>query len=367
LRTPARLQSLLRQTQRGREVCERYFTSAKEAVGGIISTIDTRFISIYDTISEIWSKAERSVSLTADWVTGHSAILLGYDANRAGIDRINQVIFHRAAQLAMSLPEGAGEKFGESFFVLDEIRYFGNAPMLGEAASFGRTKGLRFIFAPQDLDGMYTVFGEHLAHEIIGLCGNVGVFRLDSVKTREWAGKLFGEYEAWEKDFGGSTSISHGTTEGAGGTSTNTSTSVTSTWNKRIMKREAILPSEFMHLPVPSPAHGMEGFFATPSMGAWRAAIHPHFVNAHLPHDDPNTLPFEPRVEVQPEPLPQKPLLPAVESELTLLDHQAEAETPEAAAESELGNEPNRLPNSTIEEKKPKKRTKKPKGRLPEW
>jgi hypothetical protein len=236
-------------------------------------------------------------SRSTDWIKGNSAILLGYDANRSAVDRINQAISQRVAQLVTSLPENAALSRGETWVVLDELRFLGKMPMAPQLASFGRTKGCRVIVAPQDISGVYAVYEEHPADEMLALCANVGVLHLDSPKTRDWAAKFFGDYEAWETDNGGS--VTHGKTNGygPGGPSYSTSSSMGSSWNKRIVKRESVLPSEFFNLPITNRIDGMQGFFATPRIGAWRARISPQYIDDHLPPNDRQALPFIPRSE----------------------------------------------------------------------
>lgn len=290
LRTPELMKRVLRTTREGKEVSERYFTDAKEAVGGIISTVDARFISDYETIARIWARCERSVGLV-DWIKDRSILLLGYDANRQAVDRINQAIFQRASQLVCSLPEAGEGNAEHTWVVLDEVRFTGKLPMLPELISFGRTKNAHVVLAPQDLDGLIDVYGENRANELLTLCGNVGILRLNSPRTRDWASKFFGDYESWE------TETSRSSTRGGSSSSRDSSSSWSETWGSstRRVKRESVLPSEFFNLPPTNRENGMHGFFATPAMGAWRAGISPAFIDTHLPPSDPTADPFIPR------------------------------------------------------------------------
>ena len=356
MRTPRRIRSFLGHTQRGREVCERYFTSAKETVGGIVSTVDARFISVYDTIAATWAQASRSIRLT-DWVKGNSIILLGYDANRAAVDRINQAVFQRVAQLTTSLPENADATIGKTWIVLDELRFTGKLPMLPDLISFGRTKGIRVILAPQDIDGLYEVYGEHAANEMLALCGNITILRLLSPKTREWAAKLMGDYEAWETDRGGSATSGSSVTYSISSGSTSTSVSSTSSWNRKIVKRESILPSEFFGLPLTDRMNGMHGFFATPRVGAWRGHLSPAFIDAHLPKDDPHALPFEPLTAAVSDPVDEVWPKPRYNKARA-------AEPPDLFTEPDEGTS---APPEPAVDAAPKKKRKKPIGGLPSW
>jgi hypothetical protein len=275
--TPTRMKRILKTTREGREVVSRYFTDAKETVGGIISTIDARFINEYKTLALVWRSCTDSISLI-DWIKSESILLMGFDANNQAVDRVNQAFFQRAAQLLCSLPEASDAKYAHTWVVLDEVRFTGKLPMLSELMSFGRTKRVHAVIAPQDLDGLMDVYGEHRTQEMLGLCGNVGVLRLSSVKTREWASKFFGDYESWETETNRSTTESRGNSGGQ----SSYSFSTTSGSSTRRVKRESILPSEFLGLPQPNRENGLHGFFATPVMGAWRAQIPPGFIDAHL-------------------------------------------------------------------------------------
>ena len=242
LRTPDLMKRVLRTTREGKEVAARYFTDAKEAVGGIISTVDARFISDYETIARIWARCERSISLV-DWIKDRSVLLLGYDANRQAVDRINQAIFQRAAQLVCSLPEAGEDNDVQTWVVLDEVRFTGKLPMLPELISFGRTKNAHVILAPQDIDGLIDVYGQNRANELLALCGNVGVLRLNSPMTRDWGSKFFGDYESWETD------TNHSTSQGGSSSSKDSSSNWSESWgtSTRRVKRESVLPSEFFN------------------------------------------------------------------------------------------------------------------------
>jgi hypothetical protein len=165
--------------------------------------------------------------------------------------------------------------------------------MLAEWISLGRTKGLRAILAPQDLDALYAKYGEHEINAILAVMGNIAILRMLSPKTREWAAKFFGEYEAWETDYN-DPQLRMG----------EDSDPVEKTFgrSRRIVKREVILPSEFRELPQTSRSNGLHGFFAVPGIGAWRAAVPSAWVDQHLSPRDPEAAAFVPRPEFAAEP-----------------------------------------------------------------
>lgn len=284
LRTLDSLRRLLKTTSDGQEVYLRYFArDAHEMVGGIIATLDARFISKYVTIANVWSNCSESIALT-NWIQSRKILLLGYDENGEAQDLINQSIFERASRLLCALPDDPDHREELTIIGMDEPVFLTKIPMLFELTTLGRTKGVRLILAPQDVDGFYERYGNHKADAILALCGNVAALRMTSPKSREWASKLFGDYEAWETETSASTTHSWNGKDH--------SVSQTSGHSNRRTKREAILPSEFFNLPPTNHVNGMHGFFATPALGAWRAAIPTAWITENLSPADPMTEPY---------------------------------------------------------------------------
>lgn len=298
--TPDTLKAFLQPDPDGRNTYQRYFTSALEATGGIVSTIDTKLISPYESIAHLWARSDHRVSLKA-WSTDPrpSILILGTDENRASVDRINQAMFQRIVQLVSAKPDLAQDPdrhSDQTWFFLDELRFAGELPMIGHLISLGRSKGVRAVLATQDLDGLYAAYGENKGNELLALCGNIAAFRLISPKTREWAAKLFGEYEGWERDYSFSVSSSRSKTTSWGTVGTDTKgDSESRSTHAKIVKRESILPSEFFAFPKPGPDTGIPGFFATAEMGAWRGPVPWDFLVQRLKVKDPHAEAFVPR------------------------------------------------------------------------
>ncbi len=317
LNTPTTIRDFLKGDPDGWGTYQRYFTGAKETVGGIISTLDTRIISPYESIARVWARSGKPIGLK-EWANDPkpTVLLLGTDENRAAVDRINQAMFTRIVQLITAKaedPQDPDHSRDLTWFFLDELRFAGELPLLGNLISLARSKGARVVLASQDIDGLYEAYGPHKADELLGLCGNVAVFRLISPKTRDWAARLFGDYEAWEEDFSFSVSgdrpwfkryefaiigpRSGGRTESA-------------TTHKKIVKRESILPSEFFCFPVPGPDKGIPGMFASPAIGAWRGPIDWSFIKQRLKDKHPLAEGFRGRPPADYDPLPPSPIVP---------------------------------------------------------
>lgn len=290
LRTLDRLKRVLATFPEGRETFSRYFSGAPEQEGGIIATLDAKFLAPYDSIARIWSRSSRSLSV-AEWLSGRSIIVLGYDANRLAADRINRAILNRIVAMTAARPDNPHEGGDLTWMFLDEAGFIGSIEKVREAATFGRSKGIRLVLAAQDLAGMHLGWGKERTDSILGACGNVAVLRLSDPETAAWAARRFGEAEMHEIE----TSTAVGTTTSTGKGGSSTSHSVTHTVSRRRVKRESVLPSEFLNLPTASLAGGVHGFFLMPGLGAWRGVLDSEFLKCHLPPADPHFPSFVPR------------------------------------------------------------------------
>ncbi len=292
--SPKNLKALLYLHPFGRNTYKRLFTKAQETVGGIISTLQTDFIAKYQTIANAWARSNDMISIT-EWIQSNRVLVLGWDSNNLAIKYINQAMFERASALLCAL-DNVPRGDNESWIVLDEVRMLGTVPMLPELMSIGRTKGVRVVLAPQDVEGLEVVWGQTEAAEMLGLCGNVATFRLTSSRSAKWASDMFGSYEGWESDYNDGTSVS----TGRGGVSEGTSKGR----SRKIQKREAIMPSQFTEIRPASIEGGVWGFFRAPLMGAWRGRYLPNFIDTHLTDLDPNVPAFEARPPTDVDPLP---------------------------------------------------------------
>jgi type IV secretory pathway TraG/TraD family ATPase VirD4 len=302
MRTVDNLRRILNTTEEGKATVAGFINQADEMVGGIIATIHTNLIEPYETIARVWARCERSVSLT-DWIKHRQIIVLGYDHNQDAVDRINQAILHRVTQLICALPDRPMWGDDQTIVMLDELRFGPEHLKLPHLITFGRSKAAHVMLGVADLDGLNDVYGEAKTNEMIGLCGNIAVLRLLNPKTRDWAAKLFGDYEAWETE--SSESVTKGTTSGHNNSSSSRSQNDGKT--TRRVKRESILPSEFFSLKPTNRDNGMQGFFCTPAMGAWRARISPVFIDAHLPPVAPKVPDFVARPNPAVEPVRWSP------------------------------------------------------------
>ena len=142
-------------------------------------------------------------------------------------------------------------------------------PGLTSLLSKGRSKGACVVIGFQDIEGLSAAMRDsRVAHEIVGLCANKAVLRLDSAETAKWASAQFGEQEIEQKRV--STSSGKSTQEGtASRNSSNTSTS--EQWIN--MKRQAILPAQFLDLKPVEKSGSLHGYYIVPSVGTYKASI----------------------------------------------------------------------------------------------
>jgi Type IV secretion-system coupling protein DNA-binding domain len=216
----------------------------------VMSTLVTK-MAPYDCIAAAWSQASEAVSLK-QWAGGRMILLLGTDDGaRSPLDAINRVLFKRATELTNALPDSPHRR---TWFFLDETREAGKLDGLGNLMTKGRSKGSVAVLGVQSVAGFRAACkDDRVADEILGQCAHKALLRAESSETAEWSSKVLGEYEEEEFSY----------TEGSN------SRSVT----KRKVKRESVLPSEFLTIPPTTPANGLTGYFLAPDLGAYKNTI----------------------------------------------------------------------------------------------
>lgn len=235
-----------------RKLVAQYF-EPPDTFRNILQQIATE-LGALEPIAALWHKSERQFSLH-DWLDGNAILVLGSDWTYSEtIKTINRVIFRRVTQLVLNAAESRERR---TWFFIDELKEAGNLEGLSSLLSFGRSKGVRVAIAFQDIDGLRHVFGERPASEIVGLCRNKTLLRLDSEATARWAAQTVGEVLGTEYTKSEST--------GPNGESTSKS--------EHIYKREAVLASEFMRLPTPD-AEKFTGYHIVPAIGVYSATTY---------------------------------------------------------------------------------------------
>ena len=264
LKSATRIKSVLGECDETRDLIEQYFTNERTA-NDVMATLATK-IQRYQYIAAAWEKAENSISLK-EWIQSESILVLGNDEEtRSAVDALNQVIFKRISELILNQSESFTRR---TWIFLDELKEAGELPGLTSLLSKGRSKGACVVIGFQDIEGLSAAMKDtRVAHEIVGLCANKAILRLDSAETARWASSQFGEQEIEQRRV--STSSGTSSQEGMGSrTSSNTSTS--EQWIN--MKRQALLPAQFLDLKPVEKSGSLHGYYIVPSVGTYGASI----------------------------------------------------------------------------------------------
>jgi type IV secretory pathway TraG/TraD family ATPase VirD4 len=265
LKSATRLKQVLSECEETKDLIEQYFSNEKTA-NDVMSTLATK-IQRYQYIAAAWDKAETKVSLK-DWVTNEYILVIGNDEEtRSAVDALNQVIFKRVSELVLNQSESFSRR---TWVILDELKEAGMLPGLASLLSKGRSKGACVVIGFQDIEGLSASMKDNrLANEIVGLCANKAILRLDSAETARWASRHFGEQEVEIKK------ISTGETKQSDafklGAKSGKSSSTSESWINH--KKEAVMPVEFLDLPPVDKSGSLHGFYIIPSIGTYYAAI----------------------------------------------------------------------------------------------
>lgn len=239
-------------------------------LANILSTVRVRMAQL-EPIAAAWARADDEVSLE-EWATGEMILLLGNDeTTRVCLDALNRVMLRRSVELVLNGPEIEGWR---TLYVLDEVAQMGRLDCLSPLLTKGRSKGASVVLGFQDMDGLRAVY-EKSADELVGQCGTKALLRVESPATAEWESRTIGEAEEVEHQV---------TTSNGGGSTTH-----------QKVKREAVLPSEFLSLPPATRDEGVTGYFVIPQIGAFRGVVTPSVLRKHLREKTAGVPDFIPR------------------------------------------------------------------------
>jgi hypothetical protein len=232
----------------------------------ILSTLATK-LAAYEFIAAAWSRAGTKLSLR-QWLHEEYILVLGNDeTTRSALDPLNRVLFRRLVELILNQPDSETRR---TWVFLDEVREAGSLDGLSRLLTKGRSKGACVVLGFQDIEGLRDAYGERVAHEITGQCTNKAILRLESPQTAQWATEVIGAAERLEYRDNSSVSVGH-----RGGTAGHNTA-------EQLIKREVILPSEFMEFPPTDRTNGLTGIYVTPYTGAYSATLSPGYLTAAL-------------------------------------------------------------------------------------
>jgi type IV secretory pathway TraG/TraD family ATPase VirD4 len=205
-------------------------------------------------LAAAWASAKEKISLQ-EWLDGSFVLVLGNSHYaRPAIRAMNQVIFKRISELLLEQPDSSTRR---TWICLDELRQAGRLDGLSALAVEGRSRGVCLVAGTQDHEGLQAVYGKEEADEILGMLSHKAFLQVESPASAKWASEVVGEYEVKE--------IQIGTTYGPGGT--------TESETEHKVKREAVLPSEFMSLPPTNRVNGLTGYFISRGIGCWKTTL----------------------------------------------------------------------------------------------
>lgn len=262
MRSEHHLRELLSQTNRTQHLPRLYLQEGK-LTQSVMATVDTKLLA-YNVIAALWSKSDASFSLR-EFRASESVLVLGnHEEARMSIDAINRVLIKRLTELLL---EQSDSDTRRTLICLDELREAGLLDGLVSLALRGRSRGVSLVAGAQDFDGLAHMYGEEVAHELLGQFGYKAILKLESPNTAKYASSLFGATEVKEilrsdsKTLGGE--VPH----------------VNQGKSETLHTRDVLLPNELLNLPPASAKSGLTGAYKTP-YGSFRATF--NFM-AHLP------------------------------------------------------------------------------------
>jgi type IV secretory pathway TraG/TraD family ATPase VirD4 len=268
LRNEGRLRRVLSTTAAGRDVVELCFGNPETGLN-VMATVNV-VTDPFLAVAACWHRAElagRAVSLS-DWLQQESILVLGNSHKaRPAVQALNRVVFTQVSQLILDQPEDLNRR---NWIFLDEVRQAGRLSALTDFMVEGRKRGACLCLGFQDIEGMIHVHTPHLARELCGQAHNIAITRLVNPETADLVSKMFGEYESDEEEVSYSYDPFFRRTKSV---------------RRVIAKRQGVLPSELMSLPMPSPERGLSFYALLPHFsGGFRHTMPGVEVDAMLPH-----------------------------------------------------------------------------------
>lgn len=247
--------------------------NAPSTASNILSTLQTK-LEDYETVASLWTRTTRPPVSLAAWMDDRqppSVLLLGaFPEASETLLNVNRAIFQRCSELLLMKEEYPKD---HTWFVLDELRVAGEFSALPRTLLAARSKHGHFVLGFQDVHGLRDVYGPDKTEELIGQCHNIGILRLSSPETMDWASRYFGTHEWWAPSYGESSSAA---------VSVSATPQSSQSHNISLQERRNILASTFRELRPPGRDFGLEGVFATPHDAPWHAHLSPEFLSHYL-------------------------------------------------------------------------------------
>ncbi len=241
------------------DLIEDFFEGDPRTTSNMRITIRAKFRR-FRHIAAAWHVAQREgrvVSLKQWAKTGKGFLVLGADKlEDSAINSVNRLVMTLLGKHWLEDPTSATAP--RHFLVLDEVQSAGELDLLHKLMTEGREKGVSAILGFQEVGSMQRVYGKENADAILGQCGLKAFLRIEGEQTAEWASRMIGDVEQLEYTYGRSTNHS----AQQGGTTSYSQ-------QEQIVRKPAVMPSQFMTLPVTSLENGLSGFYGVNEIGVW--------------------------------------------------------------------------------------------------
>jgi type IV secretory pathway TraG/TraD family ATPase VirD4 len=199
----------------------------------VLSTLGTK-LGRFDQVAALWHTSPRPKLFSIqEFLKEPGVLVLGNDPMlRESFWPINAMLLQALTNEILRQEE---TRTPRHWFVLDEMRAMEKLTCIGELLNRGRSKGAAVMIGIQSVEGLFDVYGDHAANDLLGQCGHKTFLRAGSHRTAEWAAQHFGKVRQQE------TSRSQ--------TSSFEGRSSTVSWF--LQERDMFLPSYFLDLPFP--------------------------------------------------------------------------------------------------------------------
>lgn len=231
-------------------------------LGSIMATAATK-LGPFESIAASWENVQRRISIK-NWLRSESILVLGNDERiRASLDTINQLFVAIAAQHTLTMSESSSRR---TWFIFDEFREAGKLNGLHSLVVRGRSKGCCVVLGFQDIQGLQEVYGEKVANEIVGQCGNKAFLRMESPATAKWASECISDVEFIEVNL----------------SQTRTNQGSSSTHSQQKVVRPQVMAAEFLSMPVTNQYNGLHGVYLVRSVGCYQETYSPQELSQRL-------------------------------------------------------------------------------------
>lgn len=249
----------------------------EETAQDVFSSINNLF-NRYGDIAALWHHAisEGKGFSVSEWINSNQILLLpGADAEGDPLNTMTELIFDRASDAILALPEAVTMKHPRRVFtIVDEVRQAGKFRKLKPLLFKSAGRGNRVQINAQGVEGMRDAFGEQGAEEIFSLCANKALGRAGSDVTAEWMSRQIHKQIVREAE------ISRNQGKDAQTTST--------TWRR--IERSLVQSIRFLNLRTPETDDGIEGYFIAPELRRRGRSVFWNFIPSKRLFTGPNKL-----------------------------------------------------------------------------